>query len=184
MGPEIPLLLLVAAAIVAAPVLAVIAFVRLLGFEREARARFERLERAIDGLRRHVTRVPAQGEAAETVATAIPPPARAAAPVAPTPQPRTTDRAWPDLETVIAGRWLNRIGIVALLLAAAFFLKFAFDNDWVGPRGRVAIGLVAGAALMLWGQRLLGRGYRYFSEGITGLGGGVLYLSVYAAWSF
>src|SRR5438132_13776787 len=27
-----------------------------------------------------------------------------------------------DLETLIAGRWLNRIGIVALLLATAFFL--------------------------------------------------------------
>lgn len=89
-----------------------------------------------------------------------------------------------DLESVIAGQWLHRIGIVALLLAVAFFLKYAFDNNWVGPRGRVAIGLVAGTSLLVLSQELLRRGYRYFSEGMAGLGAGVLYLSLFAAWSF
>jgi uncharacterized membrane protein len=89
-----------------------------------------------------------------------------------------------DLEALIAGRWLNRIGIVAIMLAAAFFLKYAFDNEWVGPIGRVAIGLVAGTGLMIASQWFLGRGYEYFSEGIAALGGGVLFLSLYAAWDF
>jgi uncharacterized membrane protein len=70
------------------------------------------------------------------------------------------------------------------MLAVSFFLKYAFDNHWVGPRGRIAIGLVAGVALMVLSQWLLGRGYRYFSEGIAALGGGVLFLSLYAAWGF
>jgi len=89
-----------------------------------------------------------------------------------------------DLESLIAGRWLNRIGIVAVLLAVAFFLKYAFDNQWVGPMGRVAIGLLAGTGLLVMSQRLLGKGYAYFSEGITALGGGVLFLSIFAAWDF
>jgi uncharacterized membrane protein len=89
-----------------------------------------------------------------------------------------------DLEALVAGRWLNRIGIVAMMLAAAFFLKYAFDNEWVGPMGRVAIGLVAGTGLMIASQWFLGRGYEYFSEGIAALGGGVLFLSLYAAWDF
>lgn len=92
--------------------------------------------------------------------------------------------ARPDLESIIAGRWLNRIGIVAMMLAASFFLKYAFDNNWIGPTGRVAIGLLCGIGLLILGQWLLGRGYRYFSEGIAALGGGVLFLSLYAAWSF
>jgi uncharacterized membrane protein len=70
-----------------------------------------------------------------------------------------------DLETLIAGR-------------------YAFENNWIGPTGRVAIGLVAGTLLLVWSQWLLGRGYRYFSEGIAGLGAGVLYLSLYAAWNY
>jgi len=48
----------------------------------------------------------------------------------------------------------------------------------------VAVGLVAGVSLMLFSQWLRGREYRYFAEGITALGGGVLYLSVYAGWNF
>ncbi len=87
-----------------------------------------------------------------------------------------------DLESLVAGRWLNRVGIVAVLFATAFFLKLAFDNQWIGPAGRVTIGLVAGLLLLAGSHWLLGRGYRYFSEGITALGGGVLFLALYAAW--
>ena len=86
------------------------------------------------------------------------------------------------MESLIGGRWLNRIGIAALLLAASFLLKYAYDNDWIGPTGIVALELLAGAALIAWSQWLLGRGYRFFSEGIAGLGAGVLYFSLYSAW--
>lgn len=89
-----------------------------------------------------------------------------------------------DLEALIAGQWLNRIGIVAVLLGTSFFLKYAFDNDWIGPSGRVAIGLLAGTGLLAASQWFLSRGYRYFSEGIAALGAGVLFLSLYAAWDF
>jgi uncharacterized membrane protein len=85
-----------------------------------------------------------------------------------------------NFEAVVAGRWLNYVGILALLFAVTFFLKYAFDNNWVGPRGRVGIGLLMGGALYPWSQRLLDRGYKYFSEGIAGLGAAVLYLSLWA----
>ncbi len=96
----------------------------------------------------------------------------------------TAGRSSLDLETLIAGRWLNYIGILALLFAVAFFIKYAFDNNWVGPHGRVAIGLMAGAALLPWSDRLLRRGYRYFSEGIAGLGAAVMFLSLWAGWHY
>jgi uncharacterized membrane protein len=89
-----------------------------------------------------------------------------------------------NFEAVIAGRWLNYVGILALLFAVTFFLKYAFDNDWVGPRGRVGIGLLMGSALYPWSQWLQGRGYKYFSEGIAGLGAAVLYLSLWAGWHY
>ncbi|MGB6526383.1 MAG: DUF2339 domain-containing protein, partial [Candidatus Acidiferrales bacterium] len=86
----------------------------------------------------------------------------------------------PDFENVVAGKWLNYIGILAILFAATFFLKYTFDNNWVGPSARVGIGIVCGVALIVWSQWLLRRGYRYFSEGIVALGGTVLYLSLWA----
>jgi uncharacterized membrane protein len=89
-----------------------------------------------------------------------------------------------DLETVIAGRWFNRIGIVALLIAVSYFLKLAFDNNWIGPSGRVAIGIALGALMMPWSSWLLGRGYSYFSEGIVALGEATLFLSVWAGCQY
>ena len=50
---------------------------------------------------------------------------------------RVTPKVGPDaeaeLESKIGGHWLNRIGILALLIGASYFLKYAFDNEWIGP---------------------------------------------------
>jgi uncharacterized membrane protein len=89
-----------------------------------------------------------------------------------------------DLERLIGGSWLNRVGIVALIAAVSFFLKYAFDNNWIGPRGRVGIGVLLGAAMLPWSQWLLSRGYAYFSESIAALGAAVLYLSLWAGWHY
>src|SRR6266478_1934842 len=89
-----------------------------------------------------------------------------------------------DLETLIGGRWLNRIGIVAIIGAVTFFLKYAFDNNWIGPSGRVAIGILLGAAMLPWSQLRLKRGYSYFSEGIAGRCAAVMYLSIWAGCQY
>ncbi len=87
-----------------------------------------------------------------------------------------------ELENLIGSTWLNRLGIIALFVATAFFLRYAFENDWIGPWGRVAIGLVAGAGVILWGERFRRRGYTAFSWSLDALGIGVLYLSLWAAF--
>lgn len=113
-----------------------------------------------------------------------PPPRSAPAPAFETPPPLSPPPKSIDWETLIAGRWMNLVGILALILAVSFFLKFAFENNWIGPAGRVALGLVGGVALLVFSQWLLRKKYVYFSEGIAGLGGGVMYLSLYAAWGY
>jgi len=102
----------------------------------------------------------------------------------PSSEPAVSEGNWVGMEARIAGWWLHRVGIVAILLAVAFFLKLAFDNEWIGPTGRVVIGILSGALLLAWSDWLLKRRYPYFSEGIAGLGAGVLYLSLYAAWDY
>jgi uncharacterized membrane protein len=114
------------------------------------------------------------------VAPTTPAPPAVAAP-APASAAAAIDRT--DIEHLIGGKWLNWIGIAALLVGTAFFLKYAFDNNWIGPLGRVTIGLLAGTALIVYSQWLFKK-YVYFSEGVAGLGAGVLFLSLYAAWSF
>ena len=87
-----------------------------------------------------------------------------------------------DLEQRIGARWATWVGIVAILVGVALFLKWAFDNAFLGPGARVALGLVAGL-VMLGGGVLLHRrrDVPYLSEGLAGGGLGVLYLSLFAA---
>ena len=67
-----------------------------------------------------------------------------------------------DLESRIGSHWLNRIGIAALLIGISYFLKFAFDNNWIGPAGRVTIGLLAGIAVVVWSERFRARATTHF----------------------
>jgi len=87
-----------------------------------------------------------------------------------------------DLESRIGSHWLNRIGIAALLIGISYFLKFAFDNNWIGPAGRVTIGLIAGIAVVSWSERFRTKGYKAFSYSLKAVGIGTLYLSLWAAF--
>jgi len=87
-----------------------------------------------------------------------------------------------DLEKKIGQYWLNRIGIVAVLIGVSYFLKYAFDNNWVGPGGRIAIGLLLGIGLVLWSERFRKRGYSAFSYSLKAVGIGTLYLSLWGAF--
>lgn len=89
-----------------------------------------------------------------------------------------------DLEARIGGSWFNRIGIAAILLGVAFFLKYAFDNQWIGPRTRVIMGILAGIGFLAGGEHVRARGYRHYAQGLSGGGIGILYLSIFAAFAF
>ena len=86
-----------------------------------------------------------------------------------------------ELESKIGGHWLNRVGIVAVLVGVSYFLKYAFDNEWVGPASRVVIGLTAGLAVVFWSEYVRRRGYTVFSYSLKAVGIGVLYLSLWAS---
>jgi len=114
------------------------------------------------------------------------PPQKPAATFTPVPRlpPRPSAVSLPnaDLESRIGSHWLNRIGIAALLIGISYFLKFAFENNWIGPAGRVTIGLVAGIAIILWSERFRAKGYKAFSYSLKAVGFGTLYLSLWAAF--
>lgn len=85
-----------------------------------------------------------------------------------------------DLESRIGGNWFNRIGVLAIFLGVAFFLKYAVDNDWIGPKTRVLIGVAIGVLFLIGGERLRKR-YASYAYGLTGGGIAVLYASIWFA---
>ena len=104
--------------------------------------------------------------------------ARGAAPPAPMPW----ERIGVDWELVLGGNWLARIGVLAVVIGTAFFLKLAFDNDWIGETGRVALGIVGGVAFLGAGEYWQKR-YTIYAQALTGGGIALLYLSFFAAFS-
>jgi len=87
-----------------------------------------------------------------------------------------------SLESEIGARVLSKVAVVMLLIGAALFLKWAFDNRWIGAGGRVSVGLIAGAAIVVWSERLRRQRMEAFSYALKAVGSGVLYLSLWASF--
>ncbi len=86
-------------------------------------------------------------------------------------------------EEVSSGRILGGIGIAAVFIGVSFFLKYAFDNNWVGPLGRIMLGVLGGFVLMGVGQSLRKK-YLEYSDLLMGGGLALLYLSIFSAHFF
>jgi uncharacterized membrane protein len=89
-----------------------------------------------------------------------------------------------SIESRIGGNLLNKIGMVAIVLGMAYFLKYAIDNQWIGETGRVVLGMLSGLGFLYGGEWLRQKGY--WGYALTLLGGGIsiLYFSVFAAYNF
>ncbi|AUX21960.1 hypothetical protein SOCEGT47_024580 [Sorangium cellulosum] len=131
-------------------------------------------------------------DAADAAPTAAPPTVDAAA--APRPAAARPGRALGEgaparqgaaarasIEERLGLTWLTRAGVATFLLGALFFFKYAADNAWIGPTGRVALGAATGAALLATAEAIRGRTRRRFVHALTGLGLAVLTASVWAS---
>ena len=150
----------------------------------ELTARVYRIERHLQLDPRSVP-VPTPVQPGQATSAAPPIPAVTTMPIVVPPLPAASPAAIKsetDLESRIGSHWLNRIGITALLIGVSYFLKFAFDNNWIGPAGRVAIGLLAGIGVVVWSEGFRAKGYAAFSYSLKAVGIGTLYLSLWAAF--
>ncbi|PJZ68826.1 hypothetical protein CH373_15535 [Leptospira perolatii] len=90
----------------------------------------------------------------------------------------------PEWEFFLGGNVLGKAGLVAILLASIWFIKYAFDNRWVNESGRILIGIAIGSLISFFGLQLFKKRYRVLPESVTGTGFSVLYLSIFAAYYY
>jgi uncharacterized membrane protein len=154
----------------------------------------QRLDAMADALARMVRRQTELEQRLARIEAAlhVPPPAEIppepAAPARPGP-PQAALLALPQLEpasrrieTAFGLTLLSRIGVITVVLALAFFFEYAFENHWITEWGRAALGIVCGAASLLFGERMWRGGQRTFGQALTAAGVGFLYLSVWASF--
>lgn len=104
--------------------------------------------------------------------------------VPPPPPPFVPPRAakktgGPSWEVVLGAQWMAWIGGLLFLVSIAFFLKYAYDNNLVDPRGRLAIGMFIGAVALVGAEFLRRRGYAVLFQAVTGAGIAIFYICVY-----
>src|SRR5437868_5208092 len=156
--------------------------------DREAlTSRVQALENAVDGLQREIAELRGLARRAPSpipplkASPAISPlvarapivQARPAAPPAP-PEPRI------DFETLVGRYGMLALATLLALAAVGTFVGWAVAHGWLGPAARVVLGLIAAAALAVWGLRLRKR-ERSFGDSILGLSLAAVHVCAWAA---
>jgi len=92
---------------------------------------------------------------------------------------RTEPAAPVDWEATLGGNWLNKAGVVLLVIGLALALAYSFAH--IGPLGRVAISLAVSVAMLVAGAVFEPRErYQVFARGLLGGGWAGVYTTVYA----
>jgi len=160
-----------------------------------ALAKVSSLKAGIEELKRRLSEIKTSGRvpAAEpaTAKPAIPPPLpdsvkSSPAPSVSLPTPRIPKPAPSAInwESVLGVKLFAWIGGFALSLGVVFFIKYAFDNNWITAGMRIVAGAIVGTLLIVVSLLPRVRGYRVPAQSLCATGILVLYADIYAAHSF
>ena len=76
--------------------------------------------------------------------------------------------------------WLLKLGAIFLIVGFGWLTTYAFLNNWIGPMGRISLGIIAGALFIMLGWW---RMQKYINQGsiFVVLGSTVVLLTIFAA---
>jgi uncharacterized membrane protein len=146
--------------------------------------RVQQLEKEKLGAPVHPSSAPAGNTPVSPVSssTPLPPPPHTGTPAAPA-GVQYHQTSSPQRSPFV--QWLKedfmvKLGAFLLLLALGWFVSYAFANDWIGPVGRITLGLLMGVAFLCAG---VWRIQKYVHQGgiFTVLGATTVLLTIFAA---
>ena len=86
-----------------------------------------------------------------------------------------------DMATNLGPKIMAGVAAIFVVTALAFFVKYAWDNNWVGPAGRVLGSALFSLMVFAIGMKALGREYRPLGQALMATGLAGLYVVAYAA---
>ena len=109
------------------------------------------------------------------------------APTAPKPQfsaPKTNLPKQPsDLEKIIGESWINKIGILIVVIGVAIGAKYSIENELISPLTRIILGYLVGIGLLGFGIKLKPKFEGYSAVLVSGAIS-IFYFITYFAYSF
>lgn len=79
--------------------------------------------------------------------------------------------------------WLMKMGALLVIIGVGWFVTYAFMHNWIGPAGRITIGLLFGLVVMLLGEWRI-RAFKNQGAVLLALGAGIVLLTIFAAQTF
>lgn len=87
------------------------------------------------------------------------------------------------LEDWLKENLLLKIGVLMILIGAGWFVSYAFVNNWISPLGRIAIGILIGTLITIFGTSRLGKSTTQGTS-FTVLGSALVIISVLSGQYF
>ena len=87
-----------------------------------------------------------------------------------------------ESEITFGQKWLLIAGVILTVLAVGWFLKYSFDQNWIGPAGRVAMAYLGGMAFLGVGELFRSKKIPVFGLYLIGGGIATLYFATFAAF--
>ena len=109
------------------------------------------------------------------------------APTAPKPQVSAPKISLPkqpsDLEKIIGESWINKIGILIVVIGVAIGAKYSIENELISPLTRIILGYLMGIGLLGFGIKLKPKFEGYSAVLVSGAIS-IFYFITYFAYSF
>jgi len=162
-----------------------------------ALAKLSHLGASIEELKRRLSKLEGRDEtpAPEPIATKSPVPPPLPSYVTQQPKVKTTTAAIPgsvparphqafNWESILGVKLFAWIGGFAFFLGIVFFVKYAFDNNWITPAMRIVAGAIIGTLLIVVSLLPKVRRYHIPTQSVCATGILILYADVYSAHAF
>lgn len=88
-----------------------------------------------------------------------------------------------DLEKIIGESWINKIGILILIIGVAIGAKYSIENNLISPLTRIILGYVTGITLLGFGIKLKEKFESYSAVLVSGAMA-IFYFITYFAYDF
>ncbi len=96
-------------------------------------------------------------------------------------QELTSDVPWVEqLSVWLREDWLLKLGALLLLIGFGWLATYAFMNNWIGPVGRIVLGILAGLVILVFGWAWM-KNHRMQGSVFLVLGATVTILTIFAA---
>lgn len=87
-----------------------------------------------------------------------------------------------EFELAIGQKWILLAGLLTTIFGVGYFLKYSFEQGWIGPAGRVAMAYLWGIIFLVSGKYFYKKDFKTFGLSIIGGGIATFYFSTFAAF--